>query len=81
MAVAALAWGWGLEASLPWCGPLFRRLIQEVAPDAPKWEGPLFWGRPNVYATETEELMEHLRTYVAPEPVLANFGISDSIEA
>ena len=81
LAVAALAWGWGLEASQPWCGPLFRRRIQEVAPDAPKWEGPLFWGRPNVYATETEELMEHLRTYVAPEPVLANFGISASIAA
>ena len=32
-----------------------------------------------MYAAETEELMEHLRTYVAPEPVLANFGISAGI--
>ena len=49
------------------------------APEAKKWEGPLFWGRPNVYAAETEALMEHLRKYVAPEPVLANFGVSASI--
>ncbi len=43
------------------------------------WKEPLRWGRPNVYATETEALMDHLRTYAAPEPVLANFGISASI--
>jgi hypothetical protein len=43
------------------------------------WREPLRWGRPNVYATETEALMEHLRKYAAPEPVLANFGISASI--
>ena len=45
------------------------------------WREPLRWGRPNVYASETEALMEHLRKYVAPEPVLANFGISASIAA
>ena len=45
------------------------------------WKDPLRWGRPNVYATETEALMKHLRTYVAPEPVLANFGISAGIAA
>ncbi len=39
------------------------------------------WGRPNVYATEMKQLMTHLRRYAAPEPVLANFGISASIAA
>ena len=43
------------------------------------WRDPLRWGRPNVYAGETEALMKHLRTYAAPEPVLANFGISAAI--
>lgn len=43
------------------------------------WREPLRWGRPNVYADETEALMRHLRTYAAPEPVLANFGISAGI--
>jgi len=46
---------------------------------AQTWREPLRWGRPNVYATETEALMDHLRKYAAPEPVLANFGISASI--
>lgn len=45
------------------------------------WREPLRWGRPNVYASETEALMEHLRKYVAPEPVLANFGVSAGIAA
>ena len=31
------------------------------------------------YAEETDALMEHLRRFVAPEPVLANFGISAAI--
>ncbi len=80
-AVAALACGWLLEASQPWRGPLRLRRPAVEAPEARKWDGPLFWGRPNVYAAETKELMDHLRKYVAPEPVLANFGISASIAA
>ncbi len=70
-----------MEAWQPWVGPVQRRPRAEAAPEAPDWQGPLFWGRPNVYAAETEELMHHLITYVAPEPVLANFGISASIAA
>jgi hypothetical protein len=77
--VALLASGWLLEASQPWLGPLRWKEPTVTAPDAPKWDGPLFWGRPNVYAAETKELMDHLRKYAAPEPVLANFGISASI--
>jgi hypothetical protein len=46
---------------------------------AQSWQDPHRWGRPNVYATEMQALMQHLRKYAAPEPVLANFGISASI--
>ncbi|MDR0993535.1 MAG: hypothetical protein LBN38_03070 [Verrucomicrobiota bacterium] len=45
------------------------------------WQDAVRWGRPNVYAAETEALMEYLRKFVAPEPVLANFGISAGIAA
>ncbi len=79
--VAFLAMGWLAEASQPWLGPIQWSRPEVVAPEAQKWDGPLFWGRPNVYAAETEALMVHLRKYVAPEPVLANFGISASIAA
>ncbi len=79
-AVALLAGGWLVEASQPWRGPLRREESPVVAaPNAPDWHGPLYWGRPNVYAAETEALMDHLRKYAAPEPVLANFGISAGI--
>ena len=80
-AMVLLAGGWVLEAWQPWLGPL-RNVWPPAtvsAPDAPQWAGPLFWGRPNVYADETEALMTHLREFVAPEPVLANFGISAAI--
>ena len=79
--VAFLAMGWLAEASQPWLGPIQWSRPEVEAPEAQKWDGPLFWGRPNVYAAETEALMEHLRKYVAPEPVLANFGISAGIAA
>ena len=81
IAAGLLAFGWLLEASQPWRGPIRLRRPEVVAPEARKWDGPLYWGRPNVYAAETEALMEHLRKFVAPEPVLANFGISASIAA
>ena len=42
---------------------------------------PLRWGRPYTYPAEAEALMEHLRRYVAPEPVAANFGTSGTIAA
>ena len=79
LAGAALAAGWLLEASQPWIGPLQWKKPARTAPEAKKWDGPLHWGRPNVTAEETKALMEHLRKYVAPEPVLANFGISAGI--
>ncbi len=81
LAVAVLAAGWLAEAWQPWIGPIRWSRPEVEFPEAPKWAGPLVWGRPNVYAAETEELMEHLRTYVAPEPVLANFGLSAGIAA
>ena len=34
---------------------------------------------PNVYAVETSEMLDFLNREVAPEPVLANFGISGAI--
>ena len=74
-----LAVGWLAEASQPWLGPIQWSRPEVIAPEAQKWDGPLFWGRPNVYAAETDALMDHLRKYVAPEPVLANFGISAGI--
>jgi len=42
---------------------------------------PTRWGGPSVYPDETAELVAHLRTYAAPDPVLANFGVSGSIAA
>ena len=81
LTVALLAFGWLVEASQPWRGPIRWEESVVETPGAPKWDGPLYWGRPNVYAAETEALMDHLRKYVAPEPVLANFGISASIAA
>lgn len=39
------------------------------------------WGRPNVYYKEVKELTDWLKEHVAPEPVLANFGVSGSILA
>lgn len=79
LAMAALAAGWLVEAYQPWLGPIQWEKPARTAPEAKKWDGPLYWGRPNVYAAETDALMEHLRKYVAPEPVLANFGISAGI--
>lgn len=79
LSVALLVVGWLVEASQPWFGPIrWKRPVVDT-PEAQKWDGPLYWGRPNVYATETEALMEYLKEYAAPEPVLANFGISASI--
>ena len=40
---------------------------------------PEWWGRGNVYYRELAELTQWLRENVAPEPVLANFGVSASI--
>ena len=79
LSVALLAAGWLVEAWQPWRGPIPLDRPERTAPEAKKWDGPLHWGRPNVYAAETEALMDHLRKYVAPEPVLANFGISAGI--
>jgi len=39
------------------------------------------WGRANVYYPELEELVRWLDRYVAPDPVLANFGVSGAILA
>ena len=72
--VALLAAGWLVEASQPWRGPIQWSRPEGYEPKDKKVFGPVFWGRPNVYATETAALMEHLRKFVAPEPVLANFG-------
>ena len=80
-ALGALAAAFALEAVQPWLGPWPMRERRTAAPEARRWYGPLFWGRPNVYATETEELMDFLNKWVAPEPVLANFGISAGIAA
>ncbi|HRT05282.1 MAG TPA: hypothetical protein P5204_06250 [Kiritimatiellia bacterium] len=78
---ALLVFGWLVEARQPWFGPFRWEESPVETPGAPKWDGPLYWGRPNVYAAETEALMDHLRKYVAPEPVLANFGVSAGIAA
>lgn len=43
------------------------------------WEEPGRWGRPNVYYQELRETTDWLSEHVAPEPVLANFGVSASI--
>jgi hypothetical protein len=39
------------------------------------------WGRKNVYYPELAQLTEYLDKHVAPQPVLANFGVSASILA
>ena len=52
-----------------------------VAETANTLREPVRWGRPNVYGEETAAMLDYLRSNVAPEPVLANFGISGSIAA
>ncbi len=42
---------------------------------------PARWGRSNVYYDELKELDAWLKKNVAPDPVLANFGVSGSIAA
>lgn len=42
---------------------------------------PERWGRPGVYYAELVELTEWLKEHIAPDPVLANFGVSASILA
>ncbi|MFH0909213.1 MAG: hypothetical protein V1929_10660 [bacterium] len=42
---------------------------------------PERWGRANVYYKELVELADWLREHAAPEPVLANFGVSGTIAA
>lgn len=42
---------------------------------------PERWGRINVYYKELDELADWLRAHVAPDPVLANFGVSGYIAA
>ncbi|MBU0679776.1 MAG: C-mannosyltransferase dpy-19 family protein [Verrucomicrobia bacterium] len=42
---------------------------------------PEMWGRAGVYYAELDNLVEWLDDHVAPEPVLANFGVSGSILA
>lgn len=42
-------------------------------------DNPTRWGRHNVYYREMDELVDWLSEQVAPEPVLANFGVSGSI--
>jgi len=82
-ACALLGLGVGLTAPMArrwvrwsWLFLLSAGLLMEAAQSG---QNPQRWGRPNVYAVEMKALMEHLRKYAAPEPVLANFGISASI--
>lgn len=42
---------------------------------------PWRWGRPNVYYAEARDLTRWLLDHAAPDPVLANFGISASVAA
>lgn len=44
-------------------------------------QNPARWGRTNVYYKELDELGDWLRRHAAPDPVLANFGVSAYIAA
>ncbi len=82
-AAAWIGWWWAWALGRGWMPCLVWPLVLIGL----TWEAahvlidPGRWGRPNVYYRETQELVEWLRDNVAPEPVLANFGISASIVA
>ncbi len=73
-------WAWSLRrrgwAPVLVCPLIFFALVVEAAQVL---EEPGRWGRPNVYYREVRELTEWLNEYAAPEPVLANFGVSASV--
>ncbi len=75
-------WAWALRrrAWVPCLvGPFL--LIGWTVESAQVLVDPGRWGRPNVYYRETQEVTEWLREHAAPEPVLANFGVSASVLA
>jgi hypothetical protein len=83
-AVICIGWGLaGLMARFPRLKPAALVCVMAVA--AMEAHGvlgrPERWGRTGVYYDELQELTEWLQTHVAPEPVLANFGVSGSILA
>ncbi len=75
------AWPWeqGRRWHAAWIVPLTALVL--LMESVQVWEDPGRWGRPNVYYKELEEVTEWLREYVAPQPVLANFGVSASLLA
>ena len=67
-------WGWSLVVAVLVLVALAVEAGQTV-------RAPEGWGRGNVYYRELAGLTDWLRKNVAPEPVLANFGVSASILA
>ena len=67
-------WGWSLAVAAVLLAALAVEAGQTI-------RAPEEWGRGNVYYRELAGLTDWLRKNVAPEPVLANFGVSASILA
>ena len=76
-------WAWSLSGPrrvhVWWVVPL--TMLAGLIEAMQVWEDPGRWGRPNVYYAELKEVTEWLQEYVAPDPVLANFGVSSSLLA
>jgi MFS family permease len=71
----AAAWAAGSRRWVGWAAALVMGsgLLVEAAHTL---QHPERWGRTNVYYKEMDELAEVLAAQVAPDPVLANFGVS-----
>jgi hypothetical protein len=76
-------WAAWAGARVTWLrGLVLTLLVAGLAVEAGHtWRDPQRWGRTNVYYREMDELATWLREHVAPEPVLANFGVSAYIAA
>lgn len=67
-----------MRRSFGWAAVLSIFLLGSLAVEASHvLQSP--WGRNNVYYPELKGMTEYLSEHVAPEPVLANFGVSASI--
>jgi len=77
--VAAVT-GRGWKAWVTW-GLLGCGFLAEAGQVFGAVRSPERWGRANVYYKELAELADWLFEHAAPEPVLANFGVSGTIAA
>jgi hypothetical protein len=73
-------WAWAQQRNAIWRLIVGLGLAVAATVEAAQvLQDPGRWGRPNVYAAELEGLTAWLADQAAPQPVLANFGVSGSV--